>query len=278
MSYPFSSLSTVSFTKDMLPGSFTLKQTEGNNIKLLSQSAGAITLTSLNDKLTFSRSKQSNRQPARKRREIGEPCAKQTSPLLTVFYLSSLFFPPPRCLQAQQQQKQPLSQTVDTDAQIRVNPLIAPSPKKQNRRKSLEVEKGLDKKKVSSSQLIESDMKYGLTSPPPTWILAPLFFARLWLCKMKRLLHSGAEAHIDEEGAQGCCCCWWRWRHSACSNERRSPTLTHCKKTHHIPTSGCSMVCTLIYYLSFLRYFGEICQQGTVTLSFSSFSCWLTCL
>lgn len=148
--------------------------------------------------LTFSRNTQSNRQPVRKIREIGEPCAERTSP---PFFLFS-FFP---CLAtATNNSKEPLIKSRDG------------SGRSSNQSKSIDYPKGESRlrggvrwgEKVSSSLWSESDMNYGLTSPlrHEYWLRWSL--PCLTVQEEDRLLHSGAEAHIDEEGAQGCC--WWR--------------------------------------------------------------------
>lgn len=113
--------------------------------------------------LTFSRNTQSNRQPVRTRREIDEPCAEETSP----FPISFSFF---------------LSFSLFTTTTTAKSPPINSrdgSGRSSNQSKSIDCPKGESRlrrggaggvvgggEKVSSSLWKESDMKYGLTSPP----------------------------------------------------------------------------------------------------------------
>lgn len=134
----------------MLPGSLTLGMTaetrRGTSPWLLCQSARPITLTSHNDKkhspfrATHNRTDNQCGQDA----ELTNPVQSKHHP----FFL----FPPLFTTTT-------TAATVETapDAlQIRVNPLIAPRGESRLRR-------GV---KVSSSLWMESDMKYGQTSPP----------------------------------------------------------------------------------------------------------------
>lgn len=149
--------------------------------------------------LTFSRNTQSNRQPVRKIREIGEPCAERTSPP----FFPVFFFP---CLAtATNNSKEPLIKSRDGSGRSSNQSKSIDCPKRESRLRG-GVRGG---EKVSSSLWSESDMNYGLTSPLLHEYWLRLSLPCLTVQEEDRLLHSGAEAHIDEEGAQGCCC-WWR--------------------------------------------------------------------
>lgn len=217
--------------------------------------------------LTFSRNTQSNRQPVRKIREIGEPCAERTSPP----FFSVFFFP---CLAtATNNSKEPLIKSRDGSGRSSNQSKSIDCPKRESRLRG-GVRGG---EKVSSSLWSESDMNYGLTSPLLHEYWLRLSLPCLTVQEEDRLLHSGAEAHIDEEGAQGCCC-WWRWRHSACSNERCSPTLTHCKKKIKIPTSSCTIGCRLYLGICHKPQNTGSCKSHNATLHWTLPECKSPCL
>lgn len=112
--------------------------------------------------LTFSRNTQSNRQPARTRREIDEPCARQTSPF-------PLFPPSSLVVYNHSNSKEPPNQQSRRFRTLSKSEYIHWLPK---RRKSLE-EGG------KSQQLAVEGVRYEICADiaSPAWILAPLFFA-----------------------------------------------------------------------------------------------------
>lgn len=182
----------------MLPGSLTLKweQKQEENITLTH-----VSISSSNN-LDFTKRQEHSPFRATHNRtdnQCGQD-TKLTNPMQSEHHLFLFFL---RCLQ---QQRAPNQQTVADALQIRVNPLIAQKEKVDWRGG-----------KKSAACCGWSQIWNMGCHRLPGMNTGSAFLCRLWLCK--RLLHSGAEAHIDEESVQGCCCCcWWRWRHSACSN------------------------------------------------------------
>lgn len=155
--------------------------------------------------LTSSRNIQSNRQPARKRRGTAEPRAERPSPRFLPW--SELLTKAEETLGNQQSRR--------LQTPFRGNPLIAQNGESRcvcvcegARLFACAWTRKGGKKSVACSVRSQIWILTG-HRPLTSWILVPLVFPRLRPCANERLLHSGAKAHIDEEGAQGCCCCRW---------------------------------------------------------------------